>query len=126
LIETAVPGFHVKYRNLSPLRRQRRKATVRVTQDQDRLRRALLKDGINVDDDLSDRLCRGLPRRIQIVIGGAELQIPEEDLVKLKIMVLPGVHKQVIGFPVKHRNDPGKTDNLRSRSHNRHYSEAFH
>ena len=60
------------------------------------------------------------------MIGFADLQIPEKDLIKFKVIVLPGVYKDVLRLSFKHRDDTGKTDEFRACPYDRHHLQAFH
>ena len=54
------------------------------------------------------------------MIGPANTQIIEEDLIQLVIIILPGMDHDVIGVLVQLRENAGEADDLRASAHHSH------
>ena len=112
LIEAAIARLHVEHRDLAPLGRVGGQATVGIAQDQQRVRLDLGQGRVGPRDDLADSLAGRGARGAQEVVRLAQLEILEEDLVQLVVVVLAGVHRDVIGRLVQRGQDAGQADNL--------------
>ncbi|MCY1437573.1 hypothetical protein D9M71_537400 [compost metagenome] len=89
LVETAVTCLHVKHRNLTALGGDHSQAGIGVAVQKQRIRPLLLEHLVGLEDNLSDGLRCRFARSPQKMIGLANLQIVEKDLIQLIIIILP-------------------------------------
>jgi hypothetical protein len=54
------------------------------------------------------------------VVGLAQPQVVEEHLVEQRVVVLPGVHENVLGLGIQSLDRRGEPDDLGSRAHDGH------
>jgi len=126
LVETAVAGLHVENGDVQALGRYRRQAGVGVAEDEQGVRHPLAQQGIGFGDDIPDGLSEVGADRVQVDIGGAQVQILEENLVELVVVVLAGVHQELLEVSVALLDDFGEADYLGARSHDGHKLKFTH
>ncbi len=108
----------MKDRDVPLLRGNRAQAAVRVAQHQDRLRQDLGHQPVALRNDISHRLAEVVSDCIKINLRVIELQIPEENAVKVVVIILPRVGKDRVEISPAlfyHRRKP---DDLRTRPDN--------
>ena len=128
LVKTTVSRLHVEYGNVALLRRNRAQTAIRIAKYQKRLGFRLFKNGIDSLKNLAGRHSGVSAGGIQEVIGFPEPEILEEHLVQLIVVILSGMHQNMLDSRTRiqllhHARQP---DNLRPRTHNRHHFQLFH
>jgi len=125
LIEAAVSCLHVEHGDLPALGGDHREAGVGVAVDEDGLGLLLLHRLVGLDDHLSDGLRDLAARHPEEVVGLADAQLLEEDLVELVVVALPGVQEHVLRQLVEQRDHAAELDELGAGPEDGHDLEAF-
>jgi hypothetical protein len=91
LIEAAIARLHVENGDLAPLRGDDGKTRIRVAVDQNRFRLLPLQHGVGRGQHPRDGIDRILAGSIQEIVGAADAEILEEQLIQLVVMILAGM-----------------------------------
>ena len=115
-VEAAIAGLHVEGRNLAPLGRNHRHATVGVAEHQHGIRLFCGQNAVDRDDHFADGLRTAGTGRIQEMIRLADAEVIEKDLVQFVIVVLAGMDQHVLAILVQLGHHPRQADDLRPRA----------
>ena len=110
LIETAVTRFHMENRNLPTLGGDYRQASIGIAVKQQRIGLFQLEDFIRLGNHFGDRTGRRRTHGAQEVVRLANAQVVEEHLVELVVVVLPGVHQDVVSLLIEFSDDAAHLD----------------
>ncbi|MOA31471.1 hypothetical protein D3C78_1526320 [compost metagenome] len=121
LIEAAVTRFHMKHGNFAALRSNDRQAGIGIAIQQQRVRLLQVQDFVRLGNNFSDRLGCRLPDSPKEMVGLTDPQVIEKYLVELVIIVLAGMHQNVLHLLVQLSNDTTHLDQLRSGTDQRHH-----
>ncbi|MCY1437591.1 hypothetical protein D9M71_537580 [compost metagenome] len=104
-VKAAIARFHVESRNLAALGRNDGHAAVSVPQHQQCLGLDLSQHAIDGNDHIANGFRAGGTSCVEEVVGFANTQILEEDLIELIIVVLAGVHQHMLTMLVQCSHD---------------------
>ena len=120
VVVAAVPGLKVIHGNPTTCRGDRRKAGVRVSQNQNSVWSDALKKFVGGLDDSAELLRETSGTYSEVNIWLTDCQFGKEDVAELRRVVLAGVNQQVIGEFVKQRYGARQSDDLWARPKDRH------
>ena len=120
LVEAAVARLHVEDGDLAPLGGDDGQARIGVAQHQQGIGFLAFEQRVDTGQNVADRLGHAAADRFEKMIGAAQLQFVEENLVQFVVVVLPRVNQHVIGIPVQLGQHARQANDLRPRSHHRH------
>ena len=126
LVKAPVTRFHVEDGNVQPLGADGGQAAVGIAQDQQRVRLTLHHELVALGDDVADGLAQIGPHRVQIHVRLTQFQILKEDAVEGIVVVLAGMHQNLVKVLVAlfdHRCQP---DDLRPGAHDGHEFQFPH
>ena len=128
LVEAAVARFHVEDRNLAALGRDHRQAAVGVAQHQHGLGLHLGEYAVDCNDQVTDGVRRASAAfgAVQEVIRLAHTQVVEEDLIQLVVVVLAGVHQDMVAVFVERGQHPRQANDLGPCTNHGYDFEFFH
>ena len=126
LVKAPVARFHVEDGNVQPLGGNGGQAAVGVAQNQQSVRLQLHHQLVALGDDVADGLAQILAHRVQVVVWRPQAQILKEDAVQGVVVVLAGVHQNLVEVFVAFFNHGGKADNLRPGAHDGHQFQFAH
>ena len=81
LVEAAVAGLHMENRDFPAFGRDCRKTRICISENQHRIRTFEFKHGIDLDENVTNRLNRAARRRIKKVIGFSQREILEKHFI---------------------------------------------
>ena len=105
LVKAPVAGFHVKNWYFAPLGRDNRQAAVGVAQHQQGVGVLGRQHFVHGDDDLTNGLGRRAAGGVQEMVGLADFQVPEEDLVQFIVIVLTGMDEDLVHLLIQPGDD---------------------
>ncbi len=120
VVIAAVAGLHVEDGDAHPFGDDRGETAVRVAEDQQPVRPLDGHDLLGPADDPADLVAERAPLDPKVVIGLPDSEVPEEDLVQVRVVVLPGVDQDVVAVPVQLGDDAAQADDLRAGAQDRH------
>ena len=126
LVKAAVPRLHMKNRNLQPLRRDRSKGGVGVSQHQKGIGPYLCHQLIAFGYDIAYGFPQILSHCFQIMIRLSQSQILKKNLVQGIVIVLSRMHQNLIKIFVTLFDYFGQPDDLRSGSDHGHHLQLAH
>src|SRR5690554_1343756 len=125
-IKATVAGFHVEGGNLAALGGNHRHAAVGIAQYQQGFRLNFCECFVHRDNHVADGFGTARAGGTQEVVRLADAQVLEEDFIQLEIVVLAGVHQNVLAVLIQLGHHPGQTNNLRPGADHGHYFQFFH
>jgi len=99
-VERPVAGFHVINRHLHPLGDDGRDSAVGITENEQSIGLLRGDDSLGPHEDRPQHGSQRARVGLEEVVGATEAEILEEDLVQLVVVVLPGVHQDLIAVLV--------------------------
>ena len=99
---------------MQALRSDHRKAGVRIAKHQDRIRFHLDHQLIRLGYDIADRFPQVFPYGIQIIIRSTKAQIIKKHLVQCIIVILTGMHQDLIEISIATLYHGSQPDNFRT------------
>jgi hypothetical protein len=106
LVEAPVAGLHVVHRNPHPLGHDGGDAAVGVPEDEHGVRLFLEQDLLGLDESVPEDPPEAGGVDLEEVVGLADAELVEEDPAELVVVVLPGVHEDVVDGRVEPRHHP--------------------
>src|SRR5690554_45987 len=125
-IKAAVAGFHVEGGNLAALGWNHRHAAVGIAEHQQGFRLNFRQHFVYRNNHIADGFGTAGTSRTQEVVRLADAQVLEEDFIQLEIVVLAGVHQNMLAVLIQFGHYPRQTNNLRPGADHGHYFQFFH
>jgi len=125
-VPAAVARLHMEDRHLQPLGGNGAQGGVGIAQHQQRVGLFLLNDLVAGCDDIAHGLSQIAAHRVQIIVRRPQFQLLEENIVQVGVVVLAGMHQNMIEIPIGGADDGGQPDDLRPGAQNGHQFQLFH
>ena len=126
LVKAPVARFHVEDGDVQPLGGNGGQAAVGVAQNQQGVRLQLHHQLVALGDDVADGLAQIVAHRVQVVVRRPQAQVLKEDAVQGVVIVLAGVHQDLVEVFVAFFDHGGKADDLRPGAHDGHQFQFAH
>ena len=112
--------------DLEPLGRDGREGGVGVAEYEESVGHDVLQEAVGFAYDVPQGLPQVLPCGVEVVVGGTEAEVLEEDLVQGVVPVLPRVDQEMVEVNVELLHDLAEPDDLRAGTHDGHDLQAAH
>ena len=117
-ILTAITCFHVKNRDMKPLRPDYRQTAVRIAKNKHRIRLNLHHQLVGLRNNIPHCLPKIGTNRVQINLRLVQLQILKKYTIQIIIIILTGMCQNYIKICSALLNNSRQADNLRPRTNN--------
>src|SRR5947209_7028364 len=121
VIIAAVACLHVINGNPHTLCHYRRQPAVRVSKNEQAVRPLLEHDALGFHNDLSDLLAERLAAHAQEIVWLSYIELLKENVIQVRIEILPRVYKDVLAQAVQLLNDTAQANYLRARAQDGHH-----
>ena len=96
LVKASVACLHVEHRYMQSLCANDRQARICVPQNKHCIRFFLFHKLVRLCDYIPHGFAQIFAHRVQVVIGSTQTQIIKKDLIQSIIVILPGVHQNLV------------------------------
>ena len=119
IVERSVAGFQVVDRDASSRRRDRRQSAVGVAKNEHAIGLDLGHGLVRPLKDLGGLFSEPAGTYAQMTVGRPKAELFEEDLTQVRVVVLPGVHEDLLGERIETLDDQAQADDLGTRPEQR-------